>query len=335
MLLPVFAYLAARDFNARDGKYIPAFAGLGECDKRINITLADSREVGAGVVDTVLGSLAWQQLAVRYGGDQRSPLGPTWEDLSSLLAGQTSLHGVVGPGRSSQSMEIAPLTGALDILQLSYWAASPHLDQKRDFPRFGRTITPGQPWGEAVVELWVELNLTHAAVLFINDAYGRGYLEAVLNATRKHNWNSATEAQLTVKFFAFDAESDDKASDPPLSTRHLVPHHTTHVPHPPCPFQILQAVGDVKKWEPTNNTGCAEGEGRYRERKDGCSVNNILFIGFGQQVEAFYKEALRQGALAGTRKPAVRNMTASQPHLTSQACLWTACRRSCFSAMGS
>ena len=121
MLLPVFAYLAARDFNARDGKYIPAFAGLGECDKRINITLADSREVGAGVVDTVLGSLAWQQLAVRYGGDQRSPLGPTWEDLSSLLAGQTSLHGVVGPGRSSQSMEIAPLTGALDILQLSYW----------------------------------------------------------------------------------------------------------------------------------------------------------------------------------------------------------------------
>ena len=95
MLLPVFAYLAARDFNARDGKYIPAFAGLGECDKRINITLADSREVGAGVVDTVLGSLAWQQLAVRYGGDQRSPLGPTWEDLSSLLAGQTSLHGVI------------------------------------------------------------------------------------------------------------------------------------------------------------------------------------------------------------------------------------------------
>jgi len=29
MLLPVFAYLAARDFNARDGKYIPAFAREG------------------------------------------------------------------------------------------------------------------------------------------------------------------------------------------------------------------------------------------------------------------------------------------------------------------
>ena len=28
-IVPVFAYLAARDFNARDGKYIPAFAREG------------------------------------------------------------------------------------------------------------------------------------------------------------------------------------------------------------------------------------------------------------------------------------------------------------------
>ena len=206
MLYPVFAYLAARDFNARDGKYVPAFATLGECDKRINITLADSRDVGASVVDTVLDSLAWQQLAVRYGGDQPSPLGPTWEDLAALLAGGTitSLHGVVGPGRSSQSTEIAPLTGALDILQLSYQSASPALDNKRDYPRFGRTITSDTAIGSAVVELWVELNLTYGAVLYMNDAYGLGYLEAVLDAARTHN-------QLVVKGFPFDAESDEQA----------------------------------------------------------------------------------------------------------------------------
>ena len=212
-IVPVFAYLAARDFNARDGKCVPAFATLGECDKRINITLADSRDVGASVVDTVLGSLAWQQLAVRYGGDQPSPLGPSWEDLASLLAGgtSTSLHGVVGPGRSSQSTEIAPLTGALDILQLSYQSASPTLDNKRDYPRFGRTITSDTAIGSAVVELWVELNLTYGAVLYMNDAYGLGYLEAVLDAARTHNLNNLTEAQLVVKGFPFDAESDEQA----------------------------------------------------------------------------------------------------------------------------
>ena len=52
-------------------------------------------------------------------------------------------------------------------------------------------------------------------------------------------------------------------------------------------------MSSLKQWEPTNNTGCAKGEGRY-----GCSVNNILFIGFGRQVETFYKEAVKQGALA-------------------------------------
>ena len=58
-------------------------------------------------------------------------------------------------------------------------------------------------------------------------------------------------------------------------------------------------MSSLKQWEPTNNTGCAKGEGRYPDRKDyGCSVNNILFIGFGQQVETFYKVAVKQGALA-------------------------------------
>jgi len=270
MLFPAFAYLAARDFNARDGSYVPAFATLGECDKRINITLADSRQVGASVVDTVLDSLAWQQLAVRYGGDQPSPLGPTWEDLASLLAGgtSTSLHGVVGPTRSSQSMESAPLTGALDILQLSYQSTSPTLDNKRDYPRFGRTITSDAAIGAAVVELWVELNLTYGAVLYVSDAYGIGYAEAVLVAAEEHNLKNTTEAQLVVKTFPFDAESDE---------------------------QIQRAVESLKQWEPTNNTGCASEEGRY-----GCSVNNILFVGFDQQVEAFYEKAVKQGVLVET-----------------------------------
>ena len=221
MLFPVVAYLAARDFNARDGKCVPAFATLGECDKRIIVTLADSRDVGASVVDTVLDSLAWQQLAVRYGGDQPSPLGPTWEDLASLLAGgtSTSLHGVVGPARSSQSMEIAPLTGALDILQLSYQSTSPALDNKRDYPRFGRTITSDAAIGAAVVELWVELNLTYGAVLYVSDSYGIGYAEAVLFAAQEHNLkNTTTGEKLVVKTFPFDAESDEQVAPERAST---------------------------------------------------------------------------------------------------------------------
>ena len=212
-IVPVFAYLAARDFNARDGKCVPAFATLGECDKRIIVTLADSRDVGASVVDTVLDSLAWQQLAVRYGGDQPSPLGPTWEDLAALLAGGTitSLHGVVGPGRSSQSTEIAPLTGALDILQLSYQSASPALDNKRDYPRFGRTITSDAAIGAAVVELWAKLGLTYGAVVHVSGDKGVGYAEAVLDSARTHNLKNTTKAQLVVRAFPFDAESEEQA----------------------------------------------------------------------------------------------------------------------------
>ena len=141
------------------------------------------------------------------------------------------------------------------------------MDNKRDYPRFGRTITSDTAIAAAIVELWVELELTYAAVIYVDDAYGAGYNEAVLQAAEKHN------STINVKSYPF--QNDKSVS------------------------QIPRALSSFKQWEPTNNTGCAMGQGVNPDKQDdGCSVNNILFVGFDQQVEAFYKEAVEQGALA-------------------------------------
>ena len=62
-----------------------------------------------------------------------------------------------------------------------------------------------------MVELWVELDLTYGAVLYVSDSYGIGYAEAVLVAAEEHNLKNTTKAQLVVRAFPFDAESDEQA----------------------------------------------------------------------------------------------------------------------------
>ena len=78
------------------------------------------------------------------------------------------------------------------------------MDNKRDYPRFGRTITSDTAIGSAVVELWVELGLAYGAVVHVSGDKGVGYAEAVFDAARMHN-------QLVVRAFPFDAESEEQA----------------------------------------------------------------------------------------------------------------------------
>jgi len=235
LALPIFAFFAARDFNARDGRYVPAFANLSGCDKQIKLTLADSRTLGAQVLKSVLDEVAGHRVG--------------------------SLHGIVGPARSSQSVHIAPVTGTLDIIQLSYHATSPMLDNKQDFPRFGRTITADSAVAAAIVELWVERSLSYAAVFYVSDAYGIRYNEAVVEAALTHNlrFNSS----LTVKSYPFNNADS-----------------------------LRQMLESFKTWEPTNRTGCSRDRGEF-----GCFVNNILFVGFDQQARIFFVSATELGVL--------------------------------------
>ena len=83
-VFPVFAYFAARDFNDRNGRIVPALTNL-TCDKQIALTLADSKEAGMEVVETVLDAVTWQQLS------EPPQDGP-------------ALHGVVGPARLCRSL---------------------------------------------------------------------------------------------------------------------------------------------------------------------------------------------------------------------------------------
>ena len=62
-----------------------------------------------------------------------------------------------------------------------------------------------------MVGLWVGLNLTYGAVVHVSGDKGVGYAEAVLVAAEKHNLKNTTKAQLVVRAFPFDAESDEQA----------------------------------------------------------------------------------------------------------------------------
>lgn len=92
------ALKAARDFNARDGSYVPQFADAATkaCDKQIQLTLVDSGRQGVHALKNI----------IALQGTAKSP------DV------------VVGPANSGICRPTASFTAVYDIPQISYLCTS-------------------------------------------------------------------------------------------------------------------------------------------------------------------------------------------------------------------
>ena len=115
---------------------------------------------------------------------------------------------LIGASRSAVSEPLAILTGINSLPQISYSSTSTSFDNKDQFPLFGRLVPSAiGDANAAVLYLNNILHVTHIGVLFIKDAYGTTYAQAIQDCASK--LNPPMHADLFS--FTFEAEEEDIA----------------------------------------------------------------------------------------------------------------------------
>mmetsp|Transcript_33348 Transcript_33348/g.53839 ORF Transcript_33348/g.53839 Transcript_33348/m.53839 type:complete len:795 (-) Transcript_33348:88-2472(-) len=145
-------FLAVDHFNNRNDTYVPEFGQLAGCNKKINPLSLDSGSMGQ----------------------------PSIRAVMKALADNGKVHGFIGPGRSAAAAPVAMLTGALDIVAITWWATSNRLSNRGEYPTFLRTIGTNGACAYSMCQLWVSQGFRYAAFSYVNDAFGEDFKEAVV-----------------------------------------------------------------------------------------------------------------------------------------------------------
>mmetsp|Transcript_20453 Transcript_20453/g.38776 ORF Transcript_20453/g.38776 Transcript_20453/m.38776 type:complete len:1185 (-) Transcript_20453:69-3623(-) len=153
--------LAAHHLNTGDASLVPQLAGLPDrCPVRFAVEgIDDQGTIGDG-------------LAVVIDHARRDPTGP--EPLPCAF---------IGAVYSSSSIPTSTVTGVLGYPQVSHSATSSRLDDKQQFPLFGRSIPSDA--GNAVpliIYFYEVLQARHLAVINVNDAYGNAFVDGMRSA---------------------------------------------------------------------------------------------------------------------------------------------------------
>ncbi len=156
------AFLAVRHFNNRDGTVVPALAGplAADCPIQFVPHVYDSQSHPQPTLDAYLQS--------RYVDE--------WKALRPDI--------VVGASRSASSTPLALLTSLHNVPQISHWSTSKALDDSETYPMFLRTIMSDGLIAIAVAQLFHGplFEARRVSMIYVNDAYGFSYMEAVAEA---------------------------------------------------------------------------------------------------------------------------------------------------------
>ena len=97
-----------------------------------------------------------------------------------------SVSGVVGAEFSSVSIIIANLLRLYKIPQISYISTADILNDRSRFDYFFRTIPPDSLQARAIADIIVYYKWTYVVMLYSNDAYGSGGIEALIEHLMFH-----------------------------------------------------------------------------------------------------------------------------------------------------
>jgi len=111
---------------------------------------------------------------------------------------------LIGASRSAVSAPLAILSGLHDMPQVSYASTSTILNNKDQFPLFGRLIPSAVGDASAAVEYMSNLGASYIGVLFVNDSYGSTYAQAIQEIAA-----SKFDMHVDLASFAFDASPDE------------------------------------------------------------------------------------------------------------------------------
>jgi hypothetical protein len=157
--------LAAHHLNTGDDSIVPQLEGLSDsCSIRFLVEGVDDQ-------GSVSGGLAGIIDQVR-----RDPSGPKPPPCA-----------FIGAVYSSSSIPTSTVTGVLGYPQISHSATSSRLDDKSQYPLFGRTVPSDE--GNAVpliIYFYEVLQIRHLAVINDNGAYGNAFVDGMRRAARMY-----------------------------------------------------------------------------------------------------------------------------------------------------
>jgi len=150
--------LAAHHLNVGNGTIVPEIEGLPNwCKMRFTAEFADTEFQGGVALGHVV-----SQINRGPGEVERNPCA------------------FIGAYRSAVSIPMSIVTGFSGYPQVSGGSTSAALDDKSQYPLFGRTIPTDAGNANAFVKFLYEVfNITHLAVINVNDAYGNAYVEGM------------------------------------------------------------------------------------------------------------------------------------------------------------
>ena len=149
--------LAVQHLNTGDGSIVPQVAGLHEkCPIRFTMMTADSAD-SAGT-------------AIKHAVDQ---------------SGKACAF--IGEYRSALSMPMAIVTGLLGYPQVSSASTSADLEDRSQYPLFGRTL-PSDDGNAVPLMLYLRnvLQMAQLVVININDPYGNSYVDGMRQAAAEY-----------------------------------------------------------------------------------------------------------------------------------------------------
>jgi ABC-type branched-subunit amino acid transport system substrate-binding protein len=148
--------LAIQHLNTGDGSIVPAIEGLNEsCNVRFTVEFGDT-QYNPGVGLSIVANQTRREL-------------PEQKPCAFL-----------GAYRSAVSITTSIATGILGYPQVSGGSTSTDLDDKSQFPLFGRTIPSDAGIAIPLIKyLRNVLQIRHLAIINANDAYGNAYVDGM------------------------------------------------------------------------------------------------------------------------------------------------------------
>lgn len=198
--------MALHHFNSGIDDVVPEIGKVRErCRTRFTMDFIDTKfspieTSGAFLRDVLTRSERWEDGVGSGGGggtanDARSSGAGRKRRLEeSAVGGQPSQSHLrpdpqpiptvmLGAVRSAVSSPLATLASVYRVPQISYASTATSLDNRDQFPYFGRVVPSAAGDADAAVDyLTGFLKLTHLGVLYIRDSYGTTYAQAILNA---------------------------------------------------------------------------------------------------------------------------------------------------------
>ena len=120
-----------------------------------------------------------------------------------------SVSGVVGAQFSRVSIDIANLLSLYQIPQISYISTADILSDKTRFGYFFRTIPPDSLQARAIADIIILFKWTYVFMLYSDDAYGSGGIEALVEHLSLHNKSTiCTAAKIPLSVTASSQDYD-------------------------------------------------------------------------------------------------------------------------------